>query len=76
MAKILIIDDDEQIRQVCRLVFEAMEHEVSAEPTLARGLAAIEHGDFDVVYLDVDCPTASACERHRADQPNANARRR
>ncbi|MFZ5812501.1 MAG: sigma-54-dependent transcriptional regulator [Thermodesulfobacteriota bacterium] len=75
MAKILIIDDDEQIRQVCRLVFEAMEHEVSAEPTLARGLAAIENGNFDVVYLDVDLPDgiglnaiAQITERERAPE--------
>jgi len=56
MAKILIIDDDEQIRQVCRLVFEGMGHEVHAAPTLTRGLAAVKDGDFDVVYLDVDLP--------------------
>ncbi|MDQ7833479.1 MAG: sigma-54 dependent transcriptional regulator [Desulfovibrionaceae bacterium] len=56
MAKILIIDDDEQIRQVCRLVFEGMEHEVHTAPTLGRGIAAVKEGDFDVVYLDVDLP--------------------
>ena len=38
MAKILVIDDDAHIREVCKLVIEGMGHEVTAQPTLAKGL--------------------------------------
>ncbi len=56
MAKILVIDDDAHIREVCRLVIEAMGHEVATRPSLAKGLEALDAEPHDVVYLDVDLP--------------------
>jgi two-component system, NtrC family, response regulator len=56
MAKILVIDDDTHIREVCKLVIESMGHEVEARPSLAKGLDALDHDFYDVVYLDVDLP--------------------
>jgi len=73
MARILVIDDDPQIRDVCRLVIEAMGHEVAAAPTLAKGLDAVAKGAYDVVYLDVDLPDGNGLEAIPAitDRPMA-----
>jgi len=56
MAKILVIDDDTHIREVCKLVIESMGHEVTAKPSLGKGLEALDAEFYDVVYLDVDLP--------------------
>jgi two-component system NtrC family response regulator len=64
MAKILIIDDDEQIRQVCRLVFEAMGHEVSAEPPWP-GAWGDRNRRVRRGLLDVDLPSHRP-QRHTA----------
>jgi len=56
MAKVLVIDDDTNIREVCKLVIEGMGHEVEARPSLAKGLDALDKDFYDVVYLDVDLP--------------------
>jgi two-component system, NtrC family, response regulator len=56
MANILVIDDDTHIREVCKLVIEGMGHEVVACPTLGKGLEALDHDVYDVLYLDVDLP--------------------
>ncbi len=73
MAHILVIDDDPQIRDVCRLVIEGMGHQVTAAPNLAKGLEAVGKGAFDVVYLDVDLPDGNGLEAIPAitDRPMA-----
>ena len=56
MAKILVIDDDTHIREVCKLVIEGMGHEVETRPSLTKGIEALDQEFYDVVYLDVDLP--------------------
>jgi len=56
MANVLVIDDDTHIREVCKLVIEGMGHEVTACPSLTKGVEALDRSPFDVVYLDVDLP--------------------
>ncbi|MGD9608661.1 MAG: sigma-54-dependent transcriptional regulator [Desulfovibrionaceae bacterium] len=56
MANVLVIDDDTHIREVCKLVIEGMGHEVTACPSLTKGVEALDRSAFDVVYLDVDLP--------------------
>ena len=75
MAKILVIDDDTHIREVCKLVIEGMGHEVTAMPNLAKGLDALDREFYDVLYLDVDLPDGNGLiaipkitERERAPE--------
>jgi two-component system NtrC family response regulator len=75
MAKILVIDDDTHIREVCKLVIEGMGYEVTTMPTLAKGLDALDREFFDVLYLDVDLPDGNGLiaipkitERERAPE--------
>ena len=53
MPKILIIDDEKLICDFMTDIFQDMDHKVSYESTLSRGLVTAESGDFDVIFLDV-----------------------
>jgi two-component system, OmpR family, response regulator len=52
-TRILIVDDDESIRFLCRVNFELEGHEVIEADSLATARAALEEEDLDVVVLDV-----------------------
>ena len=62
MAKILIIDDDEEICKVLTLAMKRMNHEASYALTLQDGLDENFSKLFDVVFLDVDLPDGNGLE--------------
>ncbi|MFP5238612.1 MAG: sigma-54-dependent transcriptional regulator [Acidobacteriota bacterium] len=62
MGKILIIDDDEPIREALTRVVERLGHEPSMAASLAQGLAMARDGDFDVIMLDVRLPDGNGLE--------------
>lgn len=53
MAKILIVDDDPDIREGCALVLGARGHEVSGAASRAEGMRAIADSPPDLLVLDV-----------------------
>ncbi|EPR39887.1 putative two component, sigma54 specific, transcriptional regulator [Desulfovibrio sp. X2] len=62
MANILVIDDDERILETMRRIIERMHHTALVAPTLALGLAEVEHGGVDVVFLDISLPDGNGLD--------------
>jgi two-component system NtrC family response regulator len=56
MARILIIDDDEPIRELLCAAVERMGHEARAAACLNDAFRLARDTDFDVLYLDVRLP--------------------
>jgi signal transduction histidine kinase len=55
-GRLLVIDDEQGIRDGCRRVLEPEGYRVETAGSIAAGRAAIESGDFDLVLLDVMMP--------------------
>jgi signal transduction histidine kinase len=55
-VRILVIDDEEGIREGCRRALEPQGFAVETAATLREGLRKIQDGDFDLVLLDVMMP--------------------
>jgi signal transduction histidine kinase len=55
-GNILVIDDEEGIREGCRRALEPQGFAVETAATLREGLRKIQEGDFDLVLLDVMMP--------------------
>jgi len=55
MARVLIIDDDESIRNSLKRCFEGLGHEVSLAGSIAEGMVQASKG-VDVIYLDLGLP--------------------
>lgn len=53
MAKILIVDDDPDVVEACRLVLESANHTVAAASSRAEGMKALAADTPDLVVLDV-----------------------
>ncbi len=66
MARVLIIDDDEAVRQVTSLVLEARGFDVVAVENGQSGVAAIKSGPFDVVIVDLFMPGMDGLATTRA----------
>jgi two-component system NtrC family response regulator len=74
MARILIIDDDEQIREIIFARMEALGHTPCTADTLARGKHHIQTKALDLVFLDVNLPDGNGLDlldqiRAKADPP-------
>ena len=54
VAKILVIDDDENVRFSLRHVLEEQGHEVAEADTLRAGREAVDADDFDLVFSDIN----------------------
>ena len=54
--RILIVDDDEALRESLELVLSAEDYEVVAAPDGASALALLEKGPVDVVLCDLRMP--------------------
>lgn len=61
-AKILIIDDEPEVRAVLRELLEAQGHKVVEAPDGPEGLACCEVEQFDLVLLDIAMPRMSGWE--------------
>ena len=62
MAKILVIDDDEQCSQLLRAVFEQANHTVATACNGKSGLHMSRAGHFDLVITDVLMPEKDGLE--------------
>lgn len=70
MAKILIVDDDPQIRDVLRITLKQAGHEVSEAGDGAEGLAKARNGKADLIVLDIGLPEMDGLQvcRHLREQ--------
>ena len=59
---ILIVDDDAQVRTLCRLALEESGYLVSEATNGKSALAAIEETDFDLIVLDLAMPDMDGFE--------------
>jgi len=62
MKKILIIDDEEHIREHYTDLLSEKGFDVSSAEDGTTGLKAYENGEFDLVLLDVNMPDKSGLE--------------
>jgi DNA-binding NtrC family response regulator len=53
VARILLIDDEEMVRNLLRMMIERHGHEVSSASNGEDGLRLLRTGDFDVVVTDL-----------------------
>ena len=62
MSHILVIDDDELIREMLSLMIEDMGHSAVSAGTLAKGFAMASSDDFDVIFLDIRMPDGNGLD--------------
>jgi CheY-like chemotaxis protein len=62
MKKILVVDDEENIRELFREELEEMGYEVTTVPSGLQALAAMESKKFDLVTLDIRMPEMDGLE--------------
>ena len=62
MAKILITDDQEDVRALLRFMLETLGHEVTEATDGADALARVQIETFDVIMLDVQMPGVGGYE--------------
>lgn len=62
MYHILIIDDDEQVRQVCRAVLEGVGYDVAEAPDGAVGLEMFDRKPCEIVLCDIYMPNKDGIE--------------
>jgi two-component system nitrogen regulation response regulator NtrX len=73
MARLLIVDDEQSIRDALVQVFEYEGHEVRGAADGPEALALAAQGRFDVIFLDVKMPGMDGLEvleRLREEDPN------
>ena len=61
-ARILIIDDEEPIREILSQIISNAGYQVQAVSDGVQGLKAVAEGDFDVALLDMHLPDISGLE--------------
>ena len=61
-ARILIVEDEEEVRQLLSDILASGEHEVEAAANGTRGLELFEKGSFDLVFTDLGMPDMSGWE--------------
>jgi len=53
MAKILMVDDDRDFLEACRLVLEPQGYQVALAASVREAAAAVKKGKPDLIFLDV-----------------------
>jgi CheY-like chemotaxis protein len=56
MSRILVVDDDPIIRQICKSYFTSKGHDVAVAKDGAEGIKVFKTKDFDVVVTDLMMP--------------------
>ena len=59
LPQILVVDDEERIREGCQIVLSDLGFEVDIAPDGEKGLKMIEERHFDIILLDLMMPTIS-----------------
>ncbi len=54
--RVLVVDDDGQVRQVLSRLLEAMGVDVETAPGGAQAMAKLDHQSYDALMLDLDMP--------------------
>src|SRR5262245_40993434 len=62
MATILVIDDEESIRQICRDTLERAGYRVLSANNGKQGLRLLEHEDVDLCVVDIFMPEMDGLE--------------
>ena len=65
MARILVVDDDADIRRLARTLLESAGHEVRTAADGLEGLAAAQDGGLDLILLDINMPEMDGWETLR-----------
>jgi CheY-like chemotaxis protein len=65
LARILIVDDDTAVQATVRLLLERAGHGVVTAGDGRKGLALLEAGDFDLLFLDIFMPGMDGFETMR-----------
>jgi CheY-like chemotaxis protein len=65
LARILVVDDDAAVQATVRLLLERAGHNVVTAGDGRKGLASIESGDFDLLFLDIFMPGMDGFETMR-----------
>ena len=65
-SRILVIDDEDSVRSLFKMVLEEQEHEVVTAATGTEGLRYIREGDFKLVFLDLKLPDMDGVRVFRA----------
>ena len=60
--RILVIDDEQDIRQLIALILDAAGYEVAQAASGIEGLEALERSDYDLVILDIMMPEMDGWE--------------
>ncbi|HEY3377094.1 MAG TPA: response regulator [Armatimonadota bacterium] len=60
--RILVVDDEQDIRQLVALIVEAAGYDVVQASNGVEGLKALEHNSFDLVILDIMMPEMDGWE--------------
>lgn len=62
MSRLLVIDDDADLLELCRLILTDAGHEVRVAPDGPRGLALVHAQRFDAVLIDLMMPNMDGFE--------------
>jgi two-component system, NtrC family, response regulator len=62
LAKILVIDDEQQLCDVLEEELQSMSHEVDSAYTLQEGLLKVSAKAYDIVFLDVRLPDGNGLD--------------
>jgi DNA-binding NtrC family response regulator len=67
MAKILMVDDDQDFISACQTVLEAQKHEVTSANNVTEAEAKVKGGSFDIIFLDImmDSPDDGIAYAHK-----------
>jgi two-component system KDP operon response regulator KdpE len=71
-ARILVVDDDSQIRRVMRTTLEAQGYEVDEAGSAERAIDLLHSSKYDLVLLDINLPGKSGIEACREIRTDAN----
>ncbi len=61
-ARVLVVDDDDMIRELFREILESEGHTVITAKTGAEGIENIRQSDFNLVFLDLKMPGMDGVE--------------
>ena len=61
-SRILVVDDEQDIRQLVTLIIETAGHEVVQACNGTEGMRALDQGKFDLVILDIMMPEMDGWE--------------
>jgi len=64
-AAILVVDDEEVVRELFRETLEELGHRVITAETGSEGLELVKRQDFDLVFLDLKMPGMDGAELFR-----------